>query len=305
MELVTAAFELKNNNPIEVSICIAGGSIQSAADCLAERTGCPVHGIEIDESAGYFEELFAAVVATEIELSPADYICIAHTVRGVSLAATLAAKLKAACITGVENIVKADQGLAFERPVSGGKFTATIASKSKTTILTIQPGAYEPFKPAGETRKQIDIKTATPGKNKIKILGKKPAVTGAADLANARVLVAAGQGIGSPEKLDLIKRLANCFSNSAIAGTRIVCDLGWLGYNRQVGVSGNTVTPDLYFACGISGAVQHLMGMRGSRFVVAVNSDPNAAIFREADVCIVEDLNAFIPAMLAILDRSD
>ena len=119
MELVTAAFELKNNSPAEISICIAGVSIQFAADFLAECTRCPVKGLEIEESMGYFEEQLAAAVTSEIELDPGDYICIAHTVRGVSLAATLAAKLNAACITGVENIVRTDDGPGFAPNVLG------------------------------------------------------------------------------------------------------------------------------------------------------------------------------------------
>ena len=304
MELMTAALELKHYGPAVISICIAGRSIQSAAEMIAEHTGCPVQGLEMDESAGYFEEQFLAAVTNEIELDPPDLIFIAHTTRGLSLAGTLAAKLKAACITGVEKVITVDEGPGFERPVSGGKFTATVASDSKTTILTVQPGAYEPYKPDGGNRKQIGIRTAAACREQIKVLDQRPAITGAADLASAGVIVAAGQGIGGPEKLDLINGLASCFSNSAVAGTRIVCDLGWLEYNRQVGISGNTVAPDLYIACGISGAMQHLMGMRGSKFVVAVNSDPNAAIFREADVCIAEDLNAFIPAFIDALEKS-
>lgn len=304
MELVTAASELKEKSAGDITLVLSGSSVQSAAAHLADSTGYAVLGLEIDESAGYMEEQCAAALSAEIESDPPEYVCIAHTVRGVSLAGTLAAKLNAACITGVEKIGEIDGCVNFLRSVSGGKFTATVASNAATTIVTIQPGIYERFRPAGGARRQMDIHTVTPRENRIRVLGQKPAITGAADLANARVIVAAGQGIGSPENLDSIHRLAACFSNSAVAGTRIVCDLGWLGYNRQVGVSGNTVAPDLYLACGISGALQHLMGMRGSKFIVAVNTDPNAAIFREADVCIVEDLKAFIPAFLDILNPS-
>ena len=88
-----------------------------------------------------------------------------------------------------------------------------------------------------------------------------------------------------------------------VAGTRIVCDRGWLDYDRQVGVTGVTVTPALYIACGISGASQHVMGMRGSGFVVAINTDPQAAICAEADVCIVEDLKTFLPMLLDVYEK--
>jgi electron transfer flavoprotein alpha subunit len=128
--------------------------------------------------------------------------------------------------------------------------------------------------------------------------GAAPPPADSARIAEAEVLVAAGHGVGGPENLDLIRRLAALFPKSAVAGSRIACDLGWLEYQRQVGVTGATVSPRLYIACGISGAVQHVAGMRGSGFVVAINKDPAAAIFREADVCIVDDLTRFIPAFI-------
>jgi electron transfer flavoprotein alpha subunit len=94
--------------------------------------------------------------------------------------------------------------------------------------------------------------------------------------------------------------LAALFAKSAVAGSRIVCDMGWLGYQSQVGVTGTTVSPQLYIACGISGAVQHVMGMQGSECIVAINKDPSAAIFQVADICIVEDLTTFIPEFIRV-----
>lgn len=304
-ELMAAATRLLASSPGDIRLLLAGSSIRPAAEQLAARCGCPVLGLELGSSVDYLQEQSAAALAAEIGLDPPDYVCIAHTVRGVCLAGTLAAGLEAACITGVEEIVKADNALQFRRSTNGGKFVATIASNAPTTILTIQPGAFEPLDSIGASEKEVAIKDVAPPRGNIKLAGQKPAVAGAADLANASVIIAAGQGIGEQDNLDLIRRLAACFPKAAVAGSRIVCDLGWLNYNRQVGVSGNTVAPDLYFACGISGAVQHLMGMRGSKFVVAVNTDPTAPIFREADVCIVEDLKTFIPAFIDALDRSE
>ena len=117
-------------------------------------------------------------------------------------------------------------------------------------------------------------------------------------VTEADVVVAAGHGIGDRDNLDLINQLASIFAKSAIAGSRIVCDLGWLEYGCQVGVTGATVSPRLYLACGISGAIQHVTGMRGSEFIVALNKDPAAAIFQVADICVVEDLITFIPLLI-------
>jgi electron transfer flavoprotein alpha subunit len=126
-----------------------------------------------------------------------------------------------------------------------------------------------------------------------------------ADLTEADTIIAAGNGIGSEANLDLLRELAELFPHGAVAGTRIVCDRGWLGYARQVGITGTTVTPALYIACGISGATQHRVGMHGSQFVVAINTDPGAPIFNEADLCIVEDLTTFIPRLLEIMGGVD
>jgi len=123
-------------------------------------------------------------------------------------------------------------------------------------------------------------------------------------ITEAGVIVSAGQGLGDKKNLDLIYQLAALFAKSAVAGSRIVCDLGWLEYRCQVGVTGATVSPQLYIACGISGAVQHVMGMRNSEYIVAINKDPAAAIFQVADICIVEDLTTFIPALIEVYEKT-
>ena len=129
-------------------------------------------------------------------------------------------------------------------------------------------------------------------------LGKLPAGEAAYDFSTAEVIVAAGQGIGAAENLALIERLAGLFPKAAVGCSRAVCDRGWMEYRRQIGMTGRTVAPPLYIACGISGAMPHLAGMRDSRCIVAVNRDKNAAIFQVAHLGIVADLLAFIPAVL-------
>ena len=135
-------------------------------------------------------------------------------------------------------------------------------------------------------------------------MGIKPAGVDMTGITEAGVIVSAGQGLGDKENLDLMHRLAALFTKSAVAGSRIVCDSGWLEFRCQVGVSGATVSPRLYIACGISGAVQHVMGMRNSDYIVAINKDPAAAIFQVADICIVEDLTTFIPAFIEMYEQS-
>ncbi|MCJ7809019.1 MAG: electron transfer flavoprotein subunit alpha/FixB family protein, partial [Desulfobulbaceae bacterium] len=108
----------------------------------------------------------------------------------------------------------------------------------------------------------------------------------------------AGWGVGEKENMALIKQLSALFPRSAVAGSRPVCDMGWLEYKRQVGLTGATVSPKLYIACGISGAMPHQVGMQGAGFIVAISTDPRAPIFNLSDVCIQEDLKRFIPALV-------
>ncbi len=143
-----------------------------------------------------------------------------------------------------------------------------------------------------------DLKTMSPKESRAELLEITPAVETEAALREAEVIVAAGRGIGSEETLDLIHRLAALFPRSAVAGSRPLCDLGWLAYNRQVGQTGSTVRPRLYLACGISGAYQHIAGMKDSGFIVSINRDPQAAIGQWSDLRIEEDLKTFLPLLI-------
>lgn len=134
-------------------------------------------------------------------------------------------------------------------------------------------------------------------------MGRLPAPETAYDFSEAEVIVAAGKGIGAAENIELIKRLAGVFPKSAVGCSRAVCDLGWMEYRRQIGMTGRTVAPSLYIACGISGAMPHLAGMRNSRLIIAVNRDKNAAIFNIAHLGVVEDLLTFVPTVLELLEN--
>jgi electron transfer flavoprotein alpha subunit len=157
---------------------------------------------------------------------------------------------------------------------------------------------FRPQKPDKSVSGSVTVRSFKCESLKTRSRGIKQAEADMTGITEAGVVVSAGQGLGDKENVDLMYQLAALFTKSAVAGSRIVCDLGWLEYKCQVGVTGATVSPQLYIACGISGAVQHVMGMQGSEFIVAINKDPSAAIFQTADVCIVEDLTVFIPEFI-------
>ena len=215
----------------------------------------------------------------------------------------MAIRLDAACVSGVQGLVVQDGGPVFQRAVLGGKYMAGVKADDRPVVLTVLPGYFK-FEGNGSHSAEIETQRPSLPVTRTRLIEIKESATEAA-LTQATTVVAAGRGIGPEDNLDLLSRLAALFPKSAVAGSRIVCDAGWLPYHRQVGVTGATVAPELYLACGISGAFQHLAGMSGSRFVVAINSDPHAAIFNAADVGIVEDLNTFLPLLIDAIEKND
>jgi electron transfer flavoprotein alpha subunit len=207
-------------------------------------------------------------------------------------------RLGAACITGVERVFREDDHICFTRAVYNGKIMAIINPVAAPMVVTVQPGIFKPPRLDHTTPGTVDIRTVSLPPQRTRSKGIKRAKQEDSALSEAEVIVSAGRGIGSKKNLDLISRLAALFPRSAVGGSRPVCDLDWLEYKQQVGITGATVTPTLYIACGISGSVQHQSGMRGAGFIVAINTDPDAAIFNIADVCIVEDLTTFIPSFI-------
>ncbi len=298
-EVISFAKKLQrrtSSSPIKV--LLLADEVENPARELADKSGLDVTAMHIPKMTGYSGELYLQVLTEFLaDMRPA-FVCIGHTSQGQDYAPALAAKLNAACITGVGELIDHAGAISFARPIYGGKIIAHLQPASQTSIITIQPGFYKAEGKAGHAVGDVTIVATSARNRQSRSLGIKQADTDTAGIGDANVIVAAGNGIGEKENIEFIHRLAALFTKSAVAGSRIVCDMGWLGYQCQVGVTGATVSPQLYIACGISGAVQHVMGMQSSEFIVAINKDPFAAIFQVADICIVEDLTAFIPAFI-------
>ena len=299
-ELVTFAKKLQRTAALEIEVLILGVEILAQAKYLANESGYDVRGFEIPGMPDYNGELYIKVLTEYLRADPPAYVCIPQTSKGLDFAPSLAVELNAACISGIEDLLVTEDGVCFARPLFGGKAIAHIRPNSKSVVLTVQPGIFKPGQHEHTTRKPGRV-IVHPASNKAlwwHSMGVKQLAMDTAGITEATVIVAAGQGFGDGDNLELARQLASLFTKSAVAGSRIVCDLGWLEYGCQVGVTGATVSPRLYIACGISGAIQHVTGMRGSEFIVAINKDPAAAIFQVADICIVADLTTFIPTLI-------
>jgi electron transfer flavoprotein alpha subunit len=213
---------------------------------------------------------------------------------GYDLAPRLAVALQAACVTGVES---AREG-RLTRAVFGGRFMEEILPKTPRVVVTVLPGVFraceERTGPACRVRR-VDVPLRElPSQT----LGTAESPHRDSSLKDAEVIISAGRGIGKKENILLIRQVAAVFPRSAIGASRSACDLGWFEHKHQIGTTGQTVSPRLYMACGISGAFQHVSGMRGAQTIVAINTDPHAAIFRVAHYGIVEDLASFLPLLI-------
>lgn len=298
-EIIAFARKLQRSMPSHpIKLLLLAGEVENPATALANKSGLDVTAVQIPQMPVYNGEVYLGLL-TEIfsDMRPA-FVCIANTSQGLDYAPALAVKLNAACITGVSDLIDYAGVVSFARPIYGGKIIARLQPTSPTSILTIQPGYFKVEGKDKVPKGNVTIISATASSRQSRSLGIKQAVSDTTGLNDANVIVAAGRGLGEKENLDYIHHLASLFTKSAVAGSRLVCDMGWLGYQCQVGVTGATVSPHLYIACGISGAMQHVMGIQNSEFIVAINKDPSAAIFQTADVCIVEDLTTFIPAFI-------
>jgi len=302
-ETIAFARRLAGQEAGAIRIVVPGWHVRDVVCELADRTGIDAIALEAESLDPYNAETWRLALAALIRERGPSHICIPHTSRGCDFAPALAAGIGASCITAVEGICGERDSPTFVRSIFNGKMRMRVRANRGIAVLTVLPGAFPAESPPGplpEKRKAgVEILRAPASHQRIRALGVLAAGEENLALALADTVVSAGRGIGGEENLALIRQLAGLFSKSAVGCSRTVCDRGWLGYGHQIGLTGKTVSPRLYIACGISGAAQHLAGMRRSKHVVAINTDPGAAIFRAADVGIVEDLTTFIPLVVA------
>jgi electron transfer flavoprotein alpha subunit len=223
-------------------------------------------------------------------------IVLSHSSYGWDLAPRLALALQAGQISEVV----ACEGDDLVVPACNSKLQRVVRAQSGLTVVTLQSGAFSlSGDPAGTPTVE---KLAAQAGAKLEFAGYEEAEKGGVDLSKAEIIVSAGRGIGKPENLAMVESLAKALGGE-YGASRPVVDSGWTEHNRQVGSTGQTVAPKLYVACGISGAIQHLAGMKKSDFVVAINTDRDAPIGEVADVLVVADLKQFLPALTDRLQK--
>jgi electron transfer flavoprotein alpha subunit len=237
-------------------------------------------------------EVHKRLLLEVIEQEQPDYVVFSHSSYGWDMAPRIAFSLKAAQISEVVEIVDG----AMVVPVCNAKLRRQVSVNTPVSVITLQAGAFGLSDPPTGSPEVTEISTEADGR--ISFQGYEAAEAGGVDLSKSEVIVSAGRGIGKPENMAIIEELAAALGGD-FGASRPVVDAEWVEHNRQVGTTGQTVSPKLYVACGISGAIQHLAGMKKSDFIVAINTDKDAPIGEAADVLVVADLKQFVPALTA------
>lgn len=311
LELIAFAENYCSGDLSRTLLVIPGKSIMELCGFVSGKYGVDTAALEHEDLFLPNPEVLSYYLADLMDEYNPELVLFTHTVRNCQSAGKLSVLLKASSVTAVESFTCGSEGCVFQRSMFNGKLKENLRLKTSVKIATVLPGAFtlaenrtaynsnasvvkftrsEAPAPRSLAR-QYDVK-------RYKALSLTSEADGGVKLEDADVIVSAGRGIGKEENLELIRETASIFPNSAIGASRPICDNRWLPFNQQVGITGRTVSPKLYLACGISGSQQHIAGMKNSQCIAAVNKDPNASIFSIADYIIIEDILTFLPVLL-------
>jgi electron transfer flavoprotein alpha subunit len=301
-ETIVGAQQLAQATGVPITVLVPGAKAAGVANELAAAQIKDVVTVEHAALEPYTPDGFTAALQDAIsQLAPA-HVLLPHTYQTRDFAPKLAARMDRALITDVTAVKAAGAETAFVRPMFQGKLTADVVPLGPAPhFITFQIGAYRVDQvakgasaaPVRALDVQVDV-SAIREKPEPPFQQAKQAV----DLSQAERIVSVGRGIKEQSNIAIAQQLAEALG-AEIAASRPICDAGWLPMERQVGSSGQTVAPKLYLALGISGAIQHLVGMKGANTIVAINKDPDAPIFEIADYGIVGDLFEIVPAIIA------
>jgi len=301
-EAITGAQQLAAGRPIVVAV--PGSATAQAAAELAAASVTEVVTLDSAALDAYTPDAYTAALNAAIDQLSPEFVLLPHTYQTRDFAPKLAARMDRAIITDVTGIKATAAGTAFVRPMFQGKLTADVVPLgSAPHFVTFQIGAFRADQAArGASPAPVRALTVTVDPLAVRQMPEAPfqEAKQAVDLSQAERIVSVGRGIKEQSNIPLAQQLADAL-HAELAASRPICDSGWLPMERQVGSSGQTVAPKLYLALGISGAIQHLVGMKGSNTIVAINKDADAPMFEVADYGIVGDLFEIVPALIAAL----
>lgn len=301
-EMLGAAARLADGG--QVAVAVIGHEVASLANGLGDYGTDTVVLIDAPELASYSPTAYRKAVVACIQSWSPDVVLLAHSAIGRDLAPAVAMRFAAGQASDVVAIDATPDDIVFTRPIYAGKAYTKVRISDGIVIATVRPNNLEPALPAaGKTAvvqsPDVQFETADLATTVREIIRKTQS---GIDLTEAKIIVSGGRGVKSAEGFEPLRQLAEVLG-AAVGASRGACDAGYCDYALQIGQTGKVVTPDLYIACGISGAIQHLAGMSNSKVIVAINKDPEAPIFQVADYGIVGDLFEVVPLLTAELKK--
>jgi len=298
LEAVTAARTIADaTGGGEVHAMLVGApGVASLAPKLGEHGADVVIVVEHAAFDRYVPESYAATAAARVK-SGYRAAVFSASAQGKDLAPRVAAMLGVSMASDVTAFSLEGDAFVVRHPTFTNKTMATLKLTGSPAVITLRPGAVSPAAKAKGARIEIMAPALDPAQAKVRVKEMVQASTAKLDLGDAPVIVSGGRGLRAPENFKLVEDLAAAFGNAAVGATRAVTDDGWRPHSDQIGQTGRQVSPDLYVACGISGAIQHIAGMRTAKTIVAINKDKEAPIFAVADYGIVGDVLEVLPAL--------
>jgi electron transfer flavoprotein alpha subunit len=282
----------------------AGVVLGEGAAEVARQAGAfgasTVYVSEAPELASPLPQPRVDAFATVVEKSAADAVVFGASVLASDVASGLAARLDAGLNWDLTDLAVEGDDLVGKRPALGDTVLVDVGWKGGPRLALIRAGTFDPVESGGSAEIEPFETTFSDFSTLATLVEQTQEETSGPSIEDADIIVAGGRGLGSPEAFSLVEELAAALGG-AVGATRAVVDAGWYPYSTQVGQTGKTVSPKLYFACGISGAIQHKVGMQGSGTIIAINKDPNAPIFDFCDVGVVGDLHQIVPKLTELV----
>ncbi|ADJ13764.1 electron transfer flavoprotein subunit alpha/FixB family protein [Halalkalicoccus jeotgali] len=300
-ELIGAGRELADDLGEELHVAVISGQVEEFARTLSREGVDVVH--TVTDGAEFNHDVYTQVTdALAAELDP-TVVLLPNSVNGLDYGPAVAARLDRPLVTDVIDAEIDGDTLTATREMYGSKVETTVEVDAERTVVMIRGGEWPGASASGDAEvREAEIEIDESAVHTT-VTGFEEVGGGDVDIGDAEVLVSVGRGIEEEENIELVEELADAL-DATLSASRPIVDSGWLPKNRQVGQSGKTVTPEVYIAIGISGAVQHVAGMKGAETIVAINTDPDAPIFDIADYGIVDDLFDVVPALIGEFEES-
>ena len=295
LEAVCEARRLAGGLSASVEAVLIGSGVKALADELGAHGADKVHLFDQAELAAYATETYARALAQVIGESKPAAVLIPFTAMGKDLAPRVAAKVGAGLASDCVALSIRDGRLEARRPMYAGRAYAAVSFECECPMASLRPNVFALAAPDLSRKAEIVSRTVDTG-CRAQVVKVEATASGKVELTEAQIVVSGGRGLKGPEHFQLVEQLA-AVMGAAVGASRAVVDAGWVEHRYQVGQTGKTVSPTLYIACGISGAIQHLAGMSSSKVIVAINKDPDAPIFKVADYGIVGDLFEVVPKL--------